>query len=163
MSNVGIKWQNLQQFNSKLEVMKQAKKAEDASLKAGANLVKKSIKKEVLSSIPSANKRSKKYGDKLVDAVRSSKPYKDRAAISVYVWKTGNKSKGKSGKFRLQFFESSKDRYVKTYNGSPMKKKRYAGNLSRFNGFFNRGLANSQSSLQPTMQAALEKYIEKMW
>lgn len=168
MSEIGIKWTNFTQHVSKLEALKQAKGAEDAALRAGARALKKEVKKEVIKTIPGATHKGK-WKDTLVDAVRQSKPYRDRAAISVYLAvshrsvNSSDSTSGKSGAFRLRFFESSKERYVKSYRGVKLKTPRKAGNLSKFNGFFDRGVTNGQSKIDPAMRQAFEKYINRLW
>ena len=160
MNKVAIKWYNMEEFNSKLTMMREAKKAEDAVLKAGGNYLKREIRKEALSTIKNASKQNPDYIDKLIDAVRRTKPYKDEAALSVHIW--GTRKTG-SGTFRLRFFESSKDRYQTKIDGKPLKKKRKLGNLSKFNGFFEKGFNKANPNIGSVMEEGLRKYIEKNW
>jgi len=159
MTDAGIKWTDYTLETRLQDILKDAEKAEKAALRAGGQLIKRKVKKEVGSTIPGSKRNtSGTFMDKLIDAVRVTKPQDGYVKYHIL----GVRSK-KSGTFRLRFFESSKMRYQTKINGKPLKKKRKIGSLAKFNGFFARGVANSQSQLQPTMQAALEKYIKKAW
>ena len=159
INQAGIRWTDYTLETRLQDILKDAEKAEKAALRAGGQLIKKNIKKEVGSTIPGSKKNnSGTFADRLIDAVRITKPY--HGYIKYHI--LGTKKKG-SGTFRLRFFESAKMRYQTKINGKPLKSKRKIGSLAKFNGFFARGVAASQAQLQPTMQAALEKYIKKAW
>lgn len=159
MTNAGIRWTDYTLETRLQDILKDAEKAEKAALRAGGQLIKKNIRKEVGSTIPGSKRNtSGTFSDKLIDAVRVTKP--QNGYIKYHI--LGVRSKN-SGTFRLRFFESSKMRYQTKINGKALKTKRKLGSLSKFNGFFARGVAASQSELQPRMQAALEKYIKKAW
>ena len=159
MSNqAGITWTDLTLGKRLNEVLKVSDRAEKAALRAGGNIIKKNIKEQVRTSIKGSTKSSANFIDKLIDAVRITKPHDGYIKYHIL----GTKKKG-SGTYRLRFFESARDRYETKINGKTLKKKRFIGNLGKFNGFFARGVNTSQGSLQPAMQAALEKYINKAW
>ena len=158
-NQAGIKWTDYTLETRLQDILKDAEKAEKAALRAGGQLIKKNIRKEVGSTIPGSKRNtSGTFSDKLIDAVRVTKPQDGYIKYHIL----GTRSP-KSGTFRLRFFESAKMRYQTKINGIKLKKKKKIGSLAKFNGFFARGVANSQSQLQPTMQAALEKYINKAW
>lgn len=158
-NQAGIRWTDYTLETRLQDILKDAEKAEKAALRAGGQLIKKNVKNEVGSTIPGSKKNNSGiFYDRLIDAVRITKPY--HGYIKYHI--LGTKKKG-SGTFRLRFFESAKMRYQTKINGKPLKSKRKIGSLAKFNGFFARGVAASQSQLQPTMQAALEKYIKKAW
>lgn len=137
-------------------VLKKMEKAEKSALRKGANVMKKYVKRTVKSTGLEVTKKNPKYIDRLIDAVRVTKPR--NGAIKVHI--LGSRKSG-SGTYRLRFFESSTDRYAKTWKGKKLKKKRYLGNLSKFNGFFMSGINSSKSETMEAMDKALEKYIEK--
>ena len=140
------------------EVLKVMARAEQSALKKGANVIKKNTKKNLRSTGIDINRPNDKYNDKLIDAVRSSKP-KDGAVVAHIM---GTQKTG-SGTFRLRFFEGgTKERYAKTYNGKPLKKKRRLGKIKAYN-FFNSAVDSSQSEIMDAMDAQLTKYIEKAW
>lgn len=140
------------------DVLKTMSRAENSALRKGASVIKKNVKSALRSTGLKVNNSNPRYNDRLIDAVRSSKP--QDGAIKIHIM--GTNSTG-SGTYRLRFFESSKVRYQKTYNGKPLKKLRKLGDLSKFNGFFERGVNTSQSELTSSMDAQLTKYIEKAW
>lgn len=140
------------------EVLKTAAKAENAALRSGAGVMKKSIRDEIKSKKLKATGRNPKYIDRLIDAVKSSKP--KNGEIKIHILGT---RKPKSGTYRLRFFESPKIRYNLTYKGVKLKKKRKVGSLSKFNGFFASGISTSKSDVERKMDETLTKYIKKAW
>lgn len=166
INQAGIRWTDYSLETSVNNVLKDAEKAEKAALRAGGNLLKNNIKKEVQTSIKNSTRRNSTYPkghkvsfiDRLIDAVRITKPHDGYIKFHIL----GTKKKG-SGTYRLRFFESAKERFQKKVNGKTLKTSRRLGNLGKFNGFFMRGVNASQGQLQPTMEAALEKYIKKAW
>lgn len=154
------------------QVLKAADGAEKAALKAGARVVKESIKKAVSAKGFSVSSRNSTYGhrknimyqqhsysDRLIDAVRVGHINK-RGKITIHAWGTRKKD---SGTYRLRFFESSKQRYQKNFKGKRLAKPRYIGSLSKYNGWFASGFNASKGNVQPAMEKALEKYINKIW
>ena len=139
-------------------VAKEASKAEKVALKAGAKVVKESIIQAVTAKGFKVNSKSS-YNDRLVDAIRIGHINK-QGKIIVHAWGT---RKSGSGTFRLRFFESSKNRYQKTFKGKRLQNKRYVGNLSKYNGWFKSGFNASQGKVMPAMENALEKYIKRVW
>lgn len=140
------------------EVLKVMSRAEKSALNRGAAVLKKNIKQELQGTDIDLNKPNDKYNDKLIDAIRSSK-VKDG---SVVVHIMGTRKSG-SGTFRLRFFEGgTKERFAKTYNGKPLKKKRALGHIEAHN-FFSNALSTSESEIMDEMDKRLKKYIEKAW
>lgn len=158
MTDTGIKWTDLTLGKSLNEVLKVSDRAEKAALRAGGQLIKKRIRELVRSTIKGSTKSSGQFTDKLIDAVRITKPHDGYIKYHIL----GTRKAG-SGTYRLRFFESATKRYQTKINGKPLNKKRYIGSLSRFNGFFEKGVNTAQGSLQPVMQSALEKYINRAW
>lgn len=145
-------------FKSVTQIAKEQERLENRILGVGGNVVKKNIKKLVASTIKGSTKSSGQYKDKLVDAVRRSKPHDGEVKVHIL----GTQSKG-SGTFRLRFFEFATKRYQKRVNGKTLKKKRYVGKLEKFNGFFQQGWNQARSETETKMQQAYDKYIEKAW
>lgn len=140
------------------EVLKTASRAENASLRAGANVIKKNVKSKLRASGINATHKSSKYIDRLIDAVRSTKPHDGE--ITVHILGT---RKTKSGTYRLRFFESPKHRYNLKWRGKRLKKKRYVGTLAKYNGFFSAGISASKSEIEKKMDETIMKYIERAW
>ena len=159
-NQAGIRWTDYTLETRLQDILKDAEKAEKAALRAGGQLIKKNVKKEVGSTIPGSKRNNSggTFSDRLIDAVRITKPHDGYIKYHIL----GSRSKN-SGTFRLRFFESAKMRYQTKINGIKLKTRRKLGSLAKYNGFFARGVAASQAQLQPTMQAALEKYIKKAW
>lgn len=124
-------------------------------LLTGALTIRDKAKEQLIGVLPNVTKRSQKYNDSLVDAVRISKP--DGGSITVHT--LGVRDKG-SGTFRARFFEGgTKDRYQKTFNGKKLKKKRLIGKISPL-GFFSTAVQTAQGKAFANMQSVLDKYIE---
>lgn len=102
-----------------------------------------------------------KYSDTLREGVRTTGIRDDS---SIYVHILGSRAKT-SGTFRLRFFEGgTKDRYAKTYNGKPLKKKRYLGKIPQGKySFFESSVMAAQSSAVSTFNEQLQKYIDNAW
>lgn len=145
-------------FKSVTQIAKEQERLENRILGVGGNVVKKNIKKLVASTIKGSTKNSGQYKDKLVDAVRRSKPHDGEVKVHIM----GTRSKG-SGTFRLRFFEYPTKRYHTVENGVTLKKKKYAGSLAKYNGFFQQGWNQARSETESKMQQAYDKYIEKAW
>jgi hypothetical protein len=145
-------------FKSVTQIAKEQERLENRILGVGGNVVKKNIKKLVASTIKGSNRSSGQYKDKLVDAVRRSKPHDGEVKVHIL----GTQSKG-SGTFRLRFFEFATKRYQKRVNGKTLKKKRFVGTLAKYNGFFQQGWNQARSETETKMQQAYDKYIEKAW
>lgn len=156
MSKTGFRITDYTLHDSLENVLKVMERAEKSALKKGANVMKKSVKKAAKATGLNLTGKNPKYTDRLIDAIRSSKP--QDGYIKVHI--LGTKKTG-SGTYRLRFFESSKVRYQTKVNGKTLKKKRKLGSLSDYNGFFAQGINTSQSDTVKAMDIALEKYIEK--
>lgn len=139
------------------ELLKSSSRAENAALRAGANVMKKNVRKALVATKLDIYSTGK-YKDRLIDALRVTKP--KNGEIKVHI--LGTRKSG-SGTFRLRFFESNKTRYNKTYRGKPLNKKRKVGSLAKFNGFFAKGINSSQSEVQTKMDMTIEKYMSKIW
>lgn len=139
------------------ELLKTASRAENAVLKAGANVMKKHVKKALVATKLDIYSTGK-YNDRLIDALRVTKPRNGEIKVHIL----GTRKSG-SGTFRLRFFESDKTRYNKSFNGHPLNKRRKVGSLSKYNGFFAKGVNSSQSEMQTKMDMTLEKYMNRIW
>ena len=84
-----------------------------ALTKAG-NTIRKTAKQNFKSKLPAATKRSDKYKDRLIDAIRFSKMKNTGLGeLNLTVHTMGSNKKG-SGTFRARFFEKgTQDRYTK--------------------------------------------------
>ena len=91
------------------ELLKNASRAENAVLKAGANVVKKHVKKALVATKLDIYSTGK-YNDRLIDALRVTKPRNGEIKVHIL----GTRKSG-SGTFRLRFFESDKTRYNKSF------------------------------------------------
>lgn len=141
-------------FKSVAQIAKDQERLENRILSAGGNAVRNGIKKIVRNAIKGSTQSTHGYKDKLIDAVRRSKPQDGEVKVHIL----GTRNSG-SGTFRLRFFEYPTKRYQTTKNG----KKKYAGSLAKYNGFFQQGWATSKSDAETKMQQAYEKYIDKAW
>lgn len=75
------------------------------ALQEGATKIKKAARYSFKEQLPNATKRSKKYKDRLIDAIRSTKiTDKGLADMSIGVHTLGTRKSG-SGTFRARFFE----------------------------------------------------------
>ena len=158
MDEAGIKIISDTLGRSIQDVLKVMSRAESSAIRKGANVIKKNTKSNLRTSGIKYNTPNEKYNDKLIDAVRSSKV--KNGSVVVHIMGT---QKNGSGTFRLRFFEGgTRERFQRTYNGQPLKKKRRLGHISAYN-FFNSALSSSQSEVMDAMDAQLTKYIEKAW
>lgn len=140
------------------DVLKVMPKAENAALRAGANIIKRKTKKNLKATGINLHSVNSKYSDSLIDAVRVSKP--QDGAIKVHVMGIREKT---SGTFRLRFFEGgTKVRYNKTYKGVHLEKKHKTGSIKAYN-FFATALSSSDAEMTNAMDKALTKQIEKAW
>lgn len=140
------------------DVMKVMPRAERSALSKAASVLKKHIRNSMNNAMSAARKRSPKYTDRLIDAIRSTK-FKD-GAITVHIM--GTRKTG-SGTFRTRFFEKgTKDRYAKTYKGKPLKKPRYLGKIKPLR-FFAQAVSSSKTEVSDTIQNQLDKYIRQAW
>lgn len=145
-------------FKSVAQIAKEQERLENRILSAGGNAVRNGIKKLVRSVIKGSTKSTHGYKDKLIDAVRRSKPQDGEVKVHIL----GTRSSG-SGTFRLRFFEYPTKRYHTRENGKTLAKKKYAGSLSKYNGFFQQGWTDARSDAETKMKQAYDKYIEKAW
>jgi len=127
--------------------------AKQFALRKAANV----IKDETISTFKKTGihyGRNPLYSDTLIEGIRTSKINAD--TIKVHIM--GVRSK-KSGTFRLRFFENgTKDRFQKTYNGKPLKKKRNLGHINAYN-FFESAKSSSINKAEETFTEMFDKYI----
>lgn len=134
-------------------------KAKASALRKGANVIKQKAKETLASTGIKYNTTNPRYNDTLQDAIRTTKVREDNT-IGIHI--LGSQAKG-SGTFRLRFFEKgTKERYAKTYNGQPLKKKRRLGKIKSYK-FFESATTSSQSQAQKAIEEQLIKYIDKAW
>lgn len=151
---MAIKLTDTSLFDAVRRSAKEYDKAETKALRTGANVVKKHIRNALKATGLKATSSSGQYKDRLIDAIRSSKPVNSEIKVHIL----GSMSKG-SGTFRLRFFEYA----TKRYNRKGLKKPRYVGTLARFNGFFQQGWSSAKGEAMSKLSDALEKYIEDAW
>jgi len=91
-------------------------KIKKRALNKAAAHIKKDAKKLFKTKLPAATKKSPKYNDRLIDAIRSSKVEETGLAeLSIKLHVMGTKKKG-SGTFRARFFEGeTKERTMPSY------------------------------------------------
>ncbi len=134
-------------------------KAKLSALRKGANIIKKQTQTSLKSTGIAYGKQNPKYIDKLIDGIRVTS-VKDDDTVGVHIM--GSRSTG-SGTFRLRFFEKgTKERYAKTYNGSPLKKKRRLGKIKSYR-FFNSAITTSKNEAIHAMTEQLTKCIDNAW
>ena len=138
----------------------------NSALNVGAYIIKDSIKTVFASRMPAANRAfkvpaSSKGGykitkpDRLVDAVMQSRAKTNRVTISVRGQGPG------SPLFIARMYDNgTKDRYVSTYKGKKLKKRRYVGSVSGVN-YFNPGISQGEEPAYNAMQSVFEKHIER--
>ena len=158
MNNTEIKLVENTLDRSINEVLKVMARAEASALRKGANTLKKNVKQAIRACDFDSTSRNAKYGDRLIDAVRSGKV--NNGSVVVHIM--GSQSKG-SGTYRLRFFEGgTKERIQKTINGKLLNKPRNLKRIKAYN-FFDTAINSSQSELLSSMDEQLTKYIEKAW
>ena len=136
------------------EVLKVMPNAEKSALNKGATVIKNAAKKN-FSALGLKKSSKTKYSDRLIDAIRSSKPNDGQVIVH-----TMGTRKSSSGTFRTRFFEAgTKERFYKTKSG----KKKSVGRIKKFNYFFTTAVAQTQNDVVKKMDEAITKYIEKAW
>ena len=154
MSKTGIEIIQDTFSKSAEEVLKVMPKAEKSALRRGATVIKNAAKKNFRALGLKKSSKSK-YSDRLIDAIRSSKP--NDGQIIVHTMGT---RKSSSGTFRTRFFEAgTQERFYKTKTG----KKKSIGRIKKFNYFFTTAVAQTQNDVVKKMDEAITKYIEKAW
>ena len=140
------------------DVLKTMSRAESSALRRAANVMKKNIRDKAKGTGVAMMKRSEKYSDRLIDAIRSSK-VRD-GGITVHIMGT---RKSGSGTFRTRFFEGGTQiRYQTSRNGKPLAKKKSIGRIKE-TPFFSRAISGSDQRILSVMDEQLTKYIEKAW
>lgn len=137
-------------FESFLELStKEMRKALRQGVQNAANKLRGETKKVFRSALPAARRRSSKYNDTLLDAVKRSKVEETKGGeISAKVHIMGTRNTG-SGTFRARFFEkgTKQRRTRKGYN---------RGSIAPL-GFF----ATANASFQPEYNKILNNEISK--
>ena len=151
---MAIQFTDTSLFDAVRRSAKQYDRAEAKALRTGANVVKKHIRNAVKATGLKVNSVGEGYRDRLIDAIRSSRP--NDGEIKVHILGTASKS---SQTYKLRFFEYA----TKRYNKKGLSKPRYVGTLSRFNGFFQQGWNSARSEAMSKLSDALNKYIEDAW
>ena len=134
------------------------------ALSSGANTLKKEAKKSLKTLLPNSTKRSDKYKDKLIDAIRSSKIQdKGLAEMTVKVHTMGTKKSG-SGTFRTRFFEGgTKERTQKPRVVSKGRKYTHSRKVGKIKAlhFFSDSVSNSKIA-ETDITKVLEEQIQKI-
>lgn len=140
------------------DVLKTMSRAESSALRRGATVMKRDIRNQAKSTGVAMMKRSEKYADRLIDAIRSSKVRE--GSVTVHIMGTRAKD---SGTFRTRFFEGgTQERFQTTRNGKPLTKKKSIGKIDA-TPFFSRAVSSSDMTILSVMDEQLTKYIEKAW
>lgn len=144
---------------------KEMKKALTKGLKSASTKVRTAVRKELRSSVKNTNKKNPKYNDTLQQGVRTTKVKENKKGEIVNYITINSTQKEGSGSFRLRILEGgnfkTSPRQNETWRGKPLKKKRSTGNLKAYN-FFSRGLNNSTSEFQQTLQTAINDAVNKI-
>lgn len=82
---------------------KEIRRVEKKAMRKGANVIKRQTVSNFKKSLPAASQSSEKYGDRLIDAVRST-VYEEGNEIMFKTHVLGSRKKD-SGTFRSRFFE----------------------------------------------------------
>lgn len=134
------------------------------ALNVGAYIIKENIKSVFKQKMPAAGRAFKvpatsKGGykitkpDTLIDAIRQSKAHITRTTISVQ----GNES-GSPLFIARMYNARTKPRYVKTWRGKKLRKRRYVGEVGGLN-YFETGISGAEQQAYDAMQRILENYI----
>ena len=144
---------------------KQMKKSLSSGLRKALTAVKKQAVANLNALVRNAKKRNPKYTDTLQSGVRLTRIWENRdGAIVGKVTIISNRKSG-SGSFRLPILESGSykvgERFAKTYNGKPLKKKRSTGVLQgRF--YFKQTQNEMEGFFQSTMDKSIEDAVNKI-
>lgn len=163
---MSIEIEGVEDLEQKLKEIapKEIDKAIRKGMRKGLQTHRKQVIQNLKSSLPKAIKRNPKYNDRLVDAVKiRAKNDRDAETGVIYgvIHTMGTRKKG-SGTFRTRFFEGgTKERYQKTYNGRPLKKKRYLGKLEP-KYFFRQGQEGVQQTVSNEISIALVETIKRL-
>ncbi len=144
-----------------------AYKAKQSALRKGANVLKDAAKEGITQAgfsynTKNSHKRKTQYNDALIDGIRVTGIKEDGNWVGVHI--LGSRASG-SGTFRLRFFElGTKDRYVSTYKGKPLKKKKLIGKIDADKyAFFESSVNGAQDAAAQAFQEQLDKYIQNAW
>lgn len=149
--------QIVHEFEESLKIsIQELKKQYKTILGAGAAELKKETKKELIAAVPAASRSSRKYDDRLIDAVRSF-VMKDEENPEAYVHIMGTR-KSKSGTFRARFFESgTQERTIKSGKFSGKK----VGKIES-KGFFEKAITRSGGKIVSAADSRLAEIIRKI-
>ena len=141
-------------------------RAERNMLKIAGRKVQKYYKDRMKTMLPNATKRSSKYSDRLIDAIRMTKVKTNTDEISLKVHTMGTR-KPNSGTFRARFFNNSTetprqrkkliDALGRTYKGTN------TGILKQVNYFDEYQNQNVMNDLNNELQKQIEKINNKKY
>ena len=153
-------------YNDFLELsQKQMKKSLSSGLRKALTAVKKDAVTNLNEVVRNANKKNPKYTDTLQSGVRVTRIWENESGSIVGKVLVSSNGKSGSGSFRLAILESGSykvgERFAKTYNGKPLKKKRSTGVLhGKF--YFKKTQDGMESYFQTTMNRAIEDAVNKI-
>lgn len=134
------------------------------ALSKAANSIKKDAKKLFKQRLPKATSKNKKYSDRLIDAIRSSKIKETSPGeLSVNVHTLGTRRPG-SMTYIARFFEGgTEERFKKQYVDKKGRRYTHTQSVGRIKplGFFRDALQNSKVH-QTNMMKELEDQIVKL-
>lgn len=143
---------------------KEMKRSLTTGLRKAGTKVRTAIRKELRSSVKNSNKLNPKFNDTLQQGVRTTKVKEVKGEIVSHVTISSTRKKG-SGSYRLKILDrgnfKKSPRYNQFWKGKKLKKPRSTGNLEARN-FFSRGLDNSASDFQQTLQTAINEAVNKI-
>lgn len=137
---------------------REMKKALVAGVRGTANQLKKEVKKELKSELPAAN-RNGRYGDRMLDGVRTTKVKEKKGFFYCYTTIATNRKKPSMG-FLLHMFEAGTgDRYA--YIRKDGHAKSYRGRIQPMM-FYSKALAAFQSQQAVILDNEIEKAAKRI-
>lgn len=144
---------------------KEMRKALKSGLKTALRAIRKAGVENLKAKIKNTNKVNPKYNDTLQKGIRVTRVWENQNGDIVGTVLSSSNRRTGSGSFRLQILESGSykvgERFVKSYNGKPLKKAKSAGVLKPSN-FFKKTIDEKDGYYQSTMKAAIEKAVDKI-
>lgn len=138
------------------KMAKEMPRVEARALYRAAYYLRSAIRTSLVTKIPKATVSNPRYNDTLVDAVGFTRV--DGASLTVNALGAGRPG---SGAYRTRFFENgTKERFHKTRNGKPLKKKKSVGKITGVH-FFSDAVEANRDAVINIMQEAFSDYIQE--
>lgn len=138
------------------KVKEEMPRVEARALYKAAYFLRDAVRTSLTTKVPKATVRNPRYNDTLVDAVGFTRV--DGASLTVNALGSGRPG---SGAYRARFFENdTKERFHKTRNGIPLKKKKSVGHITGTHFFadaVNANKANIEQIISDTISEETQK------